>query len=463
MVTATRIERPWCFLTRRQAIRHQPNWEAEATRRALAFAAACSSMAVNRRKTPMDFEVSPRCAALQERLLAFMDEHIYPNEQRFAAEIADNRRAGNAWVPSKLMEELKPKARAAGLWNLFLPQSPRVPEGLSNLDYAPLCEIMGRVHFAAEVFNCSAPDTGNMETFERYASEELKRQWLDPLLEGRLRSAFLMTEPDVASSDATNIQCSIRRDGDDYVIDGRKWWSSGAGDPRCKVYIVMGKTNPDAERHAQQSMIIVPSDTPGIEIVRPLSIFGYDDAPHGHMEVSLKGVRVPAGNVLLGEGRGFEIAQGRLGPGRIHHCMRSIGAAERALELMCKRLAMRTAFGKPLSEQSVWHERIAESRCMIDQARLLTLKAAAMMDSVGNKAARAEIAMIKVVAPNMAAKIIDWAMQAHGGGGMSDDFPLAYMYTWQRSLRFADGPDEVHRAAIAKIELRKHNPGRNAR
>jgi acyl-CoA dehydrogenase len=412
----------------------------------------------------MDFEHSPRSRELQERLLEFMEAHIYPNEHRFHAEIEANRRAGNAWQPTKVIEELKPKAHQAGLWNLFLPRSPRAPNGgLSNLDYAPLCEIMGRVHFAPEVFNCSAPDTGNMETFERYASEELKRQWLDPLLRGEIRSAFLMTEPDVASSDATNIQSRIERRGDSYVINGRKWWSSGAGDPRCKVYIVMGKTDPNAERHKQQSMIIVPSDTLGIKVERALSIFGYDDAPHGHMQVLLDDVTVPAGNVLLGEGRGFEIAQGRLGPGRIHHCMRSVGAAERALEFMCRRLASRIAFGKPISEQSVWHERIAQARCMIDQARLLTLKAAYMMDTVGNKAARAEIAMIKVVAPNMAAQIIDWAIQAHGAAGVSPDFPLAYMYANQRTLRFADGPDEVHRAAIAKIELRKHDTRRNFR
>jgi acyl-CoA dehydrogenase len=319
-----------------------------------------------------------------------------------------------------------------------------------------MCEIMGRVSWAPEVFNCNAPDTGNMETLERYASEDHKKQWLEPLLRGEIRSAFLMTEPAVASSDATNIQCEIRRDGDDYVINGRKWWSSGVGDPRCAIFIVMGKTDAEAPRHSQQSMILVPANTPGITILRHLPIFGYDDAPHGHMEVLLENVRVPVSNILLGEGRGFEIAQGRLGPGRIHHCMRSIGIAERALELMCKRLNERVAFGKPVSAQSVWHERIAESRCMIDQARLLTLKAAFMMDTVGNKVAKAEIAMIKVVAPNMAAKVIDWAIQAHGGGGMSDDFPLAYAYVWQRALRFADGPDEVHRASIAKLELARH-------
>jgi acyl-CoA dehydrogenase len=327
---------------------------------------------------------------------------------------------------------------------------------LTNLEYAPLCEIMGRVPFAAEIFNCSAPDTGNMETFERYASEALKDEWLEPLLRGEIRSAFLMTEPAVASSDATNIQCRIERDGDEYVINGTKWWSSGAGDPRCAVYIVMGKTDPDAPRHSQQGMIIVPANSPGVKVVRPLTVFGYDDAPHGHMEVTLTNVRVPVGNMLLGEGRGFEIAQGRLGPGRIHHCMRTIGAAERALELMCRRLNSRVAFGKPVSAQGVWHERLADARIMIEQARLLTLKAAYMMDTVGNKVARAEIAMIKVIAPNMATQIIDWAIQAHGAGGVSDDFPLAYAYAHQRTLRLADGPDEVHRNAIAKLELARH-------
>ena len=401
----------------------------------------------------MNFDYTPKVRQMQERLLAFMDAHIYPNEHRFHEEIAANRAQGKAWTPLKLIEELKPKARAAGLWNLFLPHSPRAPEGLSNLEYAPLCEIMGRVHWAPEVFNCNAPDTGNMETIERYGTEAHKKEWLEPLLRGEIRSAFLMTEPAVASSDATNIQCAIVREGDHYVINGRKWWSSGVGDPRCAIFIVMGKTDPEAPRHSQQSMILVPANTPGIKILRHLPIFGYDDAPHGHMEVLLENVRVPATNLLLGEGRGFEIAQGRLGPGRIHHCMRSIGAAERALELMCSRLNSRIAFGKPVSAQSVWHERIAESRCMIEQARLLTLKAAYMMDTVGNKVAKAEIAMIKVVAPNMAAKVIDWAIQAHGGGGMSDDFPLAYAYVWQRALRFADGPDEVHRASLAKLEL----------
>jgi len=404
----------------------------------------------------MNFDYTDKVKTLQARLIAFMDEHIYPNEKRFFQEIAENRAKGNAWVPTKLIEELKPLARKAGLWNLFLPHSKRAPEGLSNLECAPLCEIMGRVPFAAEVFNCSAPDTGNMETFERYASEELKDQWLEPLLRGEIRSAFLMTEPEVASSDATNIQTRIERDGDHYVINGRKWWSSGAGDPRCAVYIVMGKTDPDAPRHSQQSMIIVPANAPGVTVMRPLSVFGYDDAPHGHMEVDLKNVRVPVGNLLLGEGRGFEIAQGRLGPGRIHHCMRTIGAAERAMELMVKRLNSRVAFGKPVSAQGVWHERLADGRIMIEQARLLTLKAAYMMDTVGNKIARTEIAMIKVIAPNMACQIIDWAIQAHGGGGVSDDFPLAYAYANQRTLRLADGPDEVHRNAIAKLELARH-------
>jgi acyl-CoA dehydrogenase len=404
----------------------------------------------------MDFEYSPVVKTLQARLLAFMDEHVYPNEKTFIEEIAANRLAGNAWVPTRVVEELKSKAREAGLWNLFLPRSTRAPEGLSNLDYAPLCEIMGRVPFAPEVFNCSAPDTGNMEVFERYASESLKDRWLEPLLRGEIRSAFLMTEPDVASSDATNISCRIERDGDHYVINGRKWWSSGAGDPRCAVYLIMGRSNPEAAVHAQQSIIVVPADTPGIRILRALPVFGYDDAPHGHMEVTLTDVRVPAGNMLLGEGRGFEIAQGRLGPGRIHHCMRSIGIAERALELMCKRLASRVAFGKPLATQGVWRERIAESRILIEQARLLTLKAAWMMDVAGNKVARNEIAMIKVVAPNVAGRVLDWAIQAHGAAGVSDDFPLAYAYASQRTLRFADGPDEVHRDAVAKLELARH-------
>ncbi|MEY3706874.1 MAG: (R)-benzylsuccinyl-CoA dehydrogenase, partial [Pseudomonadota bacterium] len=404
----------------------------------------------------MEFEYSDKVQQMRKRLLAFMEEHIYPNEEAFHHEVDENRRKGNAWVPTTVVESLKPKAREAGLWNLFLPRSTRVPEGLNNLEYAPLCEIMGRVHFAPEVFNCSAPDTGNMETLERYASEAIKREWLDPLLRGEIRSAFAMTEPDVASSDATNIQCRIERQGDHYVINGRKWWTSGAGDPRCKVLILMGKTNPDAGRHEQQSMIVVPRDTAGITVKRALNVFGYDDAPHGHCEVIFENVKIPVDNILLGEGRGFEIAQGRLGPGRIHHCMRSIGAAERALEYMCKRLNSRVAFGKVIATQTVWQERIAEARIMIDQARLLTLKAAYMMDTVGNKIARSEIAMIKVVAPNMACQIIDWAIQAHGAGGVCQDFPLANMYAHQRTLRLADGPDEVHRNAIAKLEIAKY-------
>jgi acyl-CoA dehydrogenase len=408
----------------------------------------------------MDFEYSDKVKALQAKLVRFMDAHIYPNEGRFHDEVEANRAKGNPWIPTQLIEELKPKARAEGLWNLFLPRSPRAPEGLSNLEYAPLCEIMGRVHWAPEVFNCNAPDTGNMETLERYGSEEQKKQWLDPLLRGEIRSAFLMTEPDVASSDAANIQCRIERmsdgSGGDYLINGRKWWSSGAGDPRCKIFILMGKTDPGAAKYAQQSMILVPRDAAGVKILRPLSIFGYDDAPHGHMDIALENVRVPASNMLLGEGRGFEIAQGRLGPGRIHHCMRLIGVAERALEYMCKRSLARVAFGKPVAERTVTQERIAEARIMIDSARLLVLNAAHRMDTAGNKAARAEIAMIKVLAPNVACKVLDWAIQAHGGGGLSGDFPLAYMYAHSRTLRFADGPDEVHRNAIAKLELAKH-------
>jgi acyl-CoA dehydrogenase len=404
----------------------------------------------------MDFDYSPRVRELQARLLKFFDEHIYPNEKVYEAEVAENRRKGDAFVATKVIEDLKVKARAAGLWNLFLPHSPRAPEGLSNLEYAPLCEIMGRVPWAPEVFNCSAPDTGNMETIERYGSEAHKDQWLQPLLAGEIRSAFLMTEPAVASSDATNIECSIRRDGDEYVINGRKWWSSGANDPRCKLYIVMGKTNPEAHRHQQQSMILVPADAKGVKVLRHLPVFGYDDAPHGHAEVDLVNVRVPVSNILLGEGRGFEIAQGRLGPGRIHHCMRSIGVAERALELMCKRLSSRVAFGKPVAAQSVWHERIADARCMIDQARLLVLRAAYMMDTVGNKVAKQEIALIKVVVPTMTLQVLDWAIQAHGAAGVSEDFPLARLWASQRTLRLADGPDEVHRNAIAKLELARY-------
>jgi acyl-CoA dehydrogenase len=404
----------------------------------------------------MDFEFSPRVRDLQGKLNRFFDEHIYPNDHAYEQEIAANRRAGDAFKPSTVIERLKPLARDAGLWNLFLPRSPRAPQGLSNLEYAPLCEIMGRIPWAPEVFNCSAPDTGNMETIERYGTEAQKDEWLEPLLAGKIRSAFLMTEPRVASSDATNIECSIRREGNEYVISGRKWWSSGANDPRCAVYILMGKTNPEANRHQQQAMILVPSNTKGVRVLRHLPVFGYDDAPHGHAEVDLVDVRVPVSNLLLGEGRGFEIAQGRLGPGRIHHCMRSIGVAERALELMCKRLSSRTAFGKPISSQSVWRERIADARCSIDQARLMVLKAAHMMDTVGNKVAKAEIAMIKVIVPNVTLKVLDWAIQAHGGGGVSEDFPLARLWAHQRTLRLADGPDEVHRAAIAKVELAKY-------
>jgi acyl-CoA dehydrogenase len=402
----------------------------------------------------MEFEYSPRTQELLARLNAFMDRHVYPNEQRFLAEVAE----GDRWQPTKLIEELKAKARAEGLWNLFLPASER-GAGLTNLEYAPLCEVMGRVIWAPEVFNCSAPDTGNMEVLERYGTPAQKQQWLEPLLEGKIRSCFAMTEPGVASSDATNISSSIVRDGDHYVINGRKWWSSGANDPRCKLFIFMGKTDPDnPSRHSQQSMIIVPRDTPGVKILRHLPVFGYDDAPHGHAEILFENVRVPASNMLLGEGRGFEIAQGRLGPGRIHHCMRLIGLAERALEKMCQRTLTRVAFGKPVAQQTVTLERIAESRILIDSARLLTLKAAYMMDTVGNKVAAKEIAMIKVAAPNMACKVIDWAIQAHGGGGVTDDFGLSYAYAQARTLRLADGPDEVHRNAIGKMELGRHRP-----
>jgi acyl-CoA dehydrogenase len=383
-----------------------------------------------------------------------MGEHIYPNEGRWRAEVEENTIAGRRWTPLQLLEDLKAKAKDQGLWNLWWPKSHGGE--LTNLEYAPLCEIMGRVLWAPEVFNCSAPDTGNMETLIRYATEEQKRQWLDPLAEGKIRSCFAMTEPDVASSDATNIRASIVRDGDHYIVNGRKWWASGAPDPRCRIFIVMGKTNPGAERHLQQAMILVPRETPGLTVLRPLRIFGYDSAPHGHGEVLFENVRVPASNMLLGESRGFEIAQGRLGPGRIHHCMRLIGQAERALELMCKRSLERTTFGKPVAERTVTQERIAEARIMIESTRLLVLKAAYMMDTVGNKAARAEIAMIKVLGPTMAQQIMDWAIQAHGGGGVSDDFPLAAMYAWNRCLRLADGPDEVHRNAIAKMELARH-------
>ena len=400
----------------------------------------------------MDFEYSDKVKALQEKLSRFMDDHIYPNEARFHEGLTPD----NRWQPRAVVEELKPKAKAAGLWNLFLPESEH-GAGLTNLEYAPLCEIMGRVNWAPEVFNCSAPDTGNMEVLARYGTAEQKKQWLEPLLDGKIRSAFAMTEPAVASSDATNIEASIKRDGDHYVINGRKWWTSGAPDPRCKILIFMGKSAPgNPNKYLQQSMILVPKDTPGVKLVRWLPVFGYDDAPHGHAEVDFVNVRVPASNMLLGEGRGFEIAQGRLGPGRIHHCMRLIGVAERALELMCKRSLARVTFGKPVAERTVTQERIAEARIMIESARLLVLKAAYLMDTVGNKAARGEIAMIKVLAPNVACKVLDWAIQAHGGGGMSDDFPLAYMYAHSRTLRFADGPDEVHRNAIAKLELSRY-------
>ena len=409
----------------------------------------------------MDFDYSPKTKELQARLLRFMDDNVYPAEKAFAAELQANTEAGKRWTPLSTIEGLKTKARAAGLWNLFLPVDSAAASGyegagLTNQEYAPLAEIMGRVPWAPEVFNCSAPDTGNMETIARYGSEENKARWLKPLLEGQIRSAFAMTEPDVASSDATNIATRIERDGDDYVVNGRKWWISGAGDPRCAIYITMGKSDPEAPRHSQQSMVLIPADTPGVKVIRPLGVMGYDDAPHGHMEMTFTNVRVPAGNILLGEGRGFEIAQGRLGPGRIHHCMRLIGLAERALELMCKRASSRVAFGKPVAAQTVTQERIAEARCKIDMARLLTLKAAWLMDVAGNKVAKNEIAMIKVVAPGMACQVIDWAMQVHGGGGMSDDFPLAYAYANARTLRFADGPDEVHRNAIAKMELGKY-------
>ncbi len=401
----------------------------------------------------MDFEHSAKVKDLAARVTRFMDENIYPAESVFAAEVAENRRRGNAWVPTRIMEELKAKARGAGLWNLFLPESD-LGAGLTNLEYAPLCEIMGRSWIAPEAFNCNAPDTGNMEVLVRYGTEAQKKQWLEPLLRGEIRSGFAMTEPDVASSDATNIEASIVRDGDDYVINGRKWWTTGGPDPRCRILIFMGKTdaaNPD--RHRQQSMILIPVDTPGVSLARMLPVFGYDDAPHGHAEFDFANVRVPAGNLLLGEGRGFEIAQGRLGPGRIHHCMRLIGQAERSLEAMCRRSARRIAFGHAIADQTVTQERIANARILIDQARLLVLHAAWKMDVAGNKAAKKEIAMIKVAAPMMACEVIDWAMQAHGAAGVCDDFQLAFFYAQARTLRFADGPDEVHRNQIARLEL----------
>jgi acyl-CoA dehydrogenase len=399
----------------------------------------------------MDFTDSTKTTELLTRLNVFMQEHVYPNEERYYREVAE----GDRWEHPEILETLKSKAKADGLWNLFLPQS-KHGAGLTNLEYAPLCEAMGRVHWSSEVFNCSAPDTGNMETLERYGTAAQKKEWLEPLLAGDIRSAFAMSEPAVASSDATNIQSAIVRNGEHYVVNGRKWWTSGAGDKRCVVFIFMGKTDSNAPKHRQQSMLLIPRATPGVTILRHLPVFGYDDAPHGHMEIDFKDVRVPVQNILLGEGRGFEVAQGRLGPGRIHHCMRLIGLAERALERMCIRVKKREAFGRLLSEQSVTLERIAESRILIDQARLLVFKAADMMDRVGNKAAAAEIGMIKVAAPNMACRVIDWAIQAHGAAGICDDFLLANSYAHARKLRFADGPDEVHRNQIAKLELKKY-------
>ena len=399
----------------------------------------------------MDFDFSKKVETLRRRLTAFMDEHVHPNEATYTAQVDE----GDRWQPVPVIEDLKAKARGEGLWNLFLPDSD-LGAGLTNLEYAPLCEIMGRVAWAPEVFNCSAPDTGNMEVLVRYGTPEQQRRWLRPLLDGEIRSCFAMTEPDVASSDATNIQARIVPDGDGYVVTGRKWWSSGAGDPRCRIAIVMGKSDPDAPRHAQQSMILVPLDAPGVTIERTLSVFGYDHAPHGHAEITFDDVRVPADHMLLGEGRGFEIAQGRLGPGRIHHCMRLIGQAERALEAMCRRAASREAFGRPIADQGTVRADIAASRMEIDQARLLVLRAAHMMDTVGNKQARGEIAMIKVVAPNVALRVIDRAIQVHGGAGVSDDTFLAAAWANARTLRLADGPDEVHTEAVAKLELRRH-------
>ncbi|MGB3811370.1 MAG: acyl-CoA dehydrogenase family protein [Parvibaculum sp.] len=402
----------------------------------------------------MDFEHNDKTKELIDRLKTFMDANVYPNAHLYDQQVAEA--GADRWkkIPP-IIEQLKIKAREAGLWNLFLPDSDH-GAGLTNLEYAPLAEIMGRIPFASEIFNCSAPDTGNMEVIDRFGTEEHKRQWLTPLLNGEIRSSFLMTEPDISSSDATNIRTSIVRDGDDYVINGRKWWSSGMGDPRTKICILMGKTDPDAEPYRQQSMILVPTDSPGLTVVRMLPVFGFDDAPHGHAELRLENVRVPASNLLLGEGRGFEISQARLGPGRIHHCMRAIGVAEYGLEQMCKRLLSREAFGKKLSEQSVWEERIAHARIDIEMARLLTLKAAYMMDTVGNKVARAEISMIKVAVPRMALKIIDDAIQAFGGAGVTTDAGLAKRYKGLRSLRIADGPDEVHNRTIARLEFRKH-------
>ena len=401
----------------------------------------------------MDFTHPDRVRDLQDRLTRFMTDHVYPAELTYVAEVEANRRSGNPWVATRIMEELKAHARAAELWNLFLPQSTH-GAGLTNVEYAPLCEIMGRSWIAPEAFNCNAPDTGNMEVLVRYGTPEQQARWLTPLLAGEIRSAFAMTEPDVASSDATNIAASIVSDGDHYVVNGRKWWTTGGPDPRCRILILMGQSDPqNTDRYRRQSMILIPVDTPGVTMLRTLRVFGYDDAPHGHAEFDFENVRVPRANILLGEGRGFEIAQGRLGPGRIHHCMRLVGQAERALELMCQRAATRTAFGKTIAERSVTQERIAQSRILIDQARLLVLHAAWKMDVAGNKAARKEIAMIKVVAPNMACQVIDWAIQVHGAAGVSDDVPLAFFYAQARSLRFADGPDEVHRNQIARMEL----------
>jgi acyl-CoA dehydrogenase len=412
----------------------------------------------------MDFDLTERQAFYRDRVREFIETHIRPRTKDYKSQLAE----GDRWQPIPTIEELKPKAEVAGLWNLFMPPGHALRhvdetfefEGtqLTNLEYALCAEEMGRIYWASEVFNCSAPDTGNMEVLHRYGTRDQKEQWLRPLMNGEIRSAFLMTEPAVASSDATNIQCEIRRDGDEYVVNGRKWWSSGAGDPRCKVAILMGKTDPSAQRHQQQSMVLMPLDAPGVSVERALTVYGYDDAPHGHMEIELKDVRIPASNMLLGEGRGFEIAQGRLGPGRIHHCMRTIGAAEEALEAMVKRLQTRVAFGKRLMEHSVWEQRVARARIDIDMSRLLCLKAADMMDKAGNKAAQAEIAMIKVQAPNMALRIIDDAVQAHGGAGVSQDFALAYSWAGIRTLRLADGPDEVHNRAIARIEFAKHAP-----
>ena len=407
----------------------------------------------------MNFEHTDKVKGLIARLEGFFAEHIYPNEKA-VAELVGSREGKARWEPIPLLEELKPKARAAGLWNLFLPHSER-GAGLTNLEYAPLCEIMGRVPWAAEVFNCSAPDTGNMEIMERYANAENKERWLKPLLNGEIRSAFCMTEPAVASSDATNISTSIQRDGDHYVINGRKWWSSGAGDVRCKILVVMGKTNPDAARHEQQSQVLVPMQTPGVKVLRQLPVFGFDDAPHGHSEIVFENVRVPVTNILLGEGRGFEIAQARLGPGRIHHCMRNIGVAEHVLAMTCKRLLSRVAFGKPIADQSIWLERIANCRIQIDQARLLVLNAADKMDRFGNKAAKQDIAMIKVAAPAMLNFVIDWAIQAHGAAGVTTDFRLGQLAANARTMRIVDGPDEVHRNQIGKLELGKYTPAKH--